>query len=250
MMWRTLPNWFTIGNLFLGIVAIIMVFNARTDVASILVIVAMLLDGLDGRVARALNVQSEFGKQLDSLSDVISFGVAPAFVMYVAEFQHVHAAIGWFVTALFPICGALRLARYNVHAGIPGFFIGLPIPVAGGVLCTLALFASSIPTWVIVVVSLVLSVLMVSQVKYPSIKEWHFPRWLIWITPVFIVGVTTVAIFYPGSVSKLLFIPLLLYALFGLRKNAQFLLRLSKRRIRLASKSSATPSPPSEKIEK
>lgn len=119
---------FTIGNLFLGFLAIILVFNEYTELAAIMVIVAMLCDGLDGRVARALNAQSEFGKELDSLSDVISFGVAPAFIMYVTAFQGLNEATAWIVTAIFPICGALRLARFNVVAGTPGYFIGLPIP--------------------------------------------------------------------------------------------------------------------------
>jgi len=233
MVLKTLPNWFTIGNLFLGILAIIMVFNDRSDMASILVIVAMLLDGLDGRVARALNAQSEFGKELDSLSDVISFGVAPAFVMYVAAFQDLNEALGWMVTAIFPICGALRLARYNVSDGIPGYFLGLPIPAAGGVLCTLALFAENIPIWVMVLSSLALSFLMVSTVKYPSFKQLGLSRRMIWITPIIIIGAASVAVLYPGWVSKLLFIPLLLYALFGLRKNAELIARVATRRVRV-----------------
>jgi len=233
MGWKSLPNWFTIGNLFLGILAIIMVFNERSDVASILIIVAMLLDGLDGRVARALNAQSEFGKELDSLSDVISFGVAPAFIMYVAAFQGLNEAVGWIATAIFPICGALRLARFNVSDGIPGYFLGLPIPAAGGVLCTLALFADSIPNWVMVGASLLLSFLMVSTVKYPSFKQIALTKRMVWITPFIIIGAASVAVLYPGWASKLLFIPLLLYALFGLRKNADFVVRTAKRRMRI-----------------
>ena len=90
MLVKALPNMLTVGNLFLGIVAIILAFqgNQYVDYAAITVIVGMLLDGLDGRVARMLNVQSEFGKELDSLSDVITFGVAPAFIMYVVSLQY------------------------------------------------------------------------------------------------------------------------------------------------------------------
>ncbi|HEY0829318.1 MAG TPA: CDP-alcohol phosphatidyltransferase family protein, partial [Bacilli bacterium] len=109
MIAKSIPNIFTIANLSLGIISIILVFNNNIDWAAIMVIFAMLTDGLDGRVARALNVQSEFGKELDSLSDVISFGVAPAFIMYVVGFQDISPAAGWIVTAIFPICGALRL---------------------------------------------------------------------------------------------------------------------------------------------
>ena len=94
MLTKSLPSFFTVGNLFLGIVAIILVFNNQPDYAAIMVIVAMLLDGVDGRVARALNAQSEFGKELDSLSDVISFGVAPAFIMYAVAFSEMNPEIG------------------------------------------------------------------------------------------------------------------------------------------------------------
>jgi CDP-diacylglycerol--serine O-phosphatidyltransferase len=81
MITKSIPSLLTVGNLFLGVIAIILVFNEKPDTAAMMVLIAMLLDGVDGRVARALNVQSEFGKELDSLSDVISFGVAPAFIM-------------------------------------------------------------------------------------------------------------------------------------------------------------------------
>ena len=153
MLTKSIPSLFTVGNLFLGVLSIILAFSGEHGIAAVLVIVAMLLDGLDGRVARALNAQSEFGKELDSLSDVISFGVAPAFIMYVVAFNDpsvISPAFAWIVTAIFPICGALRLARFNVVAGTPGYFIGLPIPAAGGVLCTLALFVNEINVYVLV----------------------------------------------------------------------------------------------------
>src|SRR5690606_21319829 len=112
--------------------------------------IAVLTDGLDGKLTRALNAQSEFGKELDSLSDVISFGVAPAFMMYVVAFQHL-GAIGWAVTVLFSTFGALRLARFNVANASPGYFIGLPIPAAGGLLSLLALFHAEISPFVMLV---------------------------------------------------------------------------------------------------
>ena len=116
MLTKSIPSLFTVGNLFLGVMSIILAFNGEHGIAAVLVIVAMLLDGFDGRVARALNAQSEFGKELDSLSDVISFGVAPAFIMYVVAFNDpsvISPAFAWIVTAIFPICGALRLARFQ-----------------------------------------------------------------------------------------------------------------------------------------
>lgn len=219
---------FTIGNLFLGFLAIILVFNEYTELAAIMVIVAMLCDGLDGRVARALNAQSEFGKELDSLSDVISFGVAPAFIMYVTAFQGMNEATAWIVTAIFPICGALRLARFNVVAGTPGYFIGLPIPAAGGVLCTLALFADDINTVILVLSTLLLSYLMISTVKYPNFKKIGIPKSAIWVTPVVVLIAVVLAIRFPGSISKMIFVPLVLYALYGLKKNVEQISRLDR----------------------
>lgn len=219
---------FTIANLSLGIISIILVFNNNIDWAAIMVIFAMLTDGLDGRVARALNVQSEFGKELDSLSDVISFGVAPAFIMYVVGFQDISPAAGWIVTAIFPICGALRLARYNVVPGTPGYFIGLPIPAAGGVLCTLALFFSEMGPFavpILLVSSLILSFLMVSRVKYPNFKKVGFPKKAIWITPIIIAVAIAAAIIFPGILSKLIFVPLVIYALLGLRRKGRGVVR-------------------------
>ncbi|MCZ8517232.1 CDP-diacylglycerol--serine O-phosphatidyltransferase [Paenibacillus filicis] len=232
MITKSLPNVFTVGNLFLGIISIILVFNENPELAAIFVIVAMLLDGLDGRVARALNAQSEFGKELDSLSDVISFGVAPAFIMYVVAFKEINPAAAWIVTAIFPICGALRLARFNVVAGTPGYFIGLPIPAAGGVLCTLALFHKELNTLVLVLSTLLLSYLMVSTVKYPNFKKVGIPKAAIWITPVVVVAAVTLAILYPGTLSKMIFVPLVIYALYGLKKNVDRLFRLVTRKQR------------------
>jgi CDP-diacylglycerol--serine O-phosphatidyltransferase len=238
MIKHSIPSLFTVGNLFLGIIAIILAFNSGADnknaeLAAIMVIVAMLLDGLDGRVARALNAQSEFGKELDSLSDVISFGVAPAFIMYVVAFQTLEAsALAWIVTAIFPICGALRLARFNVVTGMPGYFIGLPIPAAGSVLSTLALFHNEIPIPVLLVCTVILSGLMVSTVKYPNFKKVGLPKTALWLTPVIVAAAVTLAVIYPGMLSKLIFIPLVLYALYGLnglKKNARRLFRRRKR---------------------
>lgn len=228
MLRKSVPNMFTIGNLFLGVLAIILVFNDYPELAAIMVIVAMLCDGLDGRVARALNAQSEFGKELDSLSDVISFGVAPAFIMYVVGFQDMNEATAWIATAVFPICGALRLARFNVVAGTPGYFIGLPIPAAGGVLCTLALFAKDLNSVVLLLSTLLLSYLMVSTVKYPNFKKFGLPKSAIWATPIVVIAAVILAIKFPEHLSKLIFIPLVLYALYGLKKNVERIARLDR----------------------
>jgi len=230
MLTKSLPNLFTVGNLFLGFISIILAFNQKAELAAIMVLIAMLCDGLDGRVARALNAQSEFGKELDSLSDVISFGVAPAFIMYVVAFTGMNAAAAWIITAIFPICGALRLARFNVVAGVPGYFIGLPIPAAGGVLCTLALFHNELNSIILVLSTLLLSYLMVSTVKYPNFKKIGIPKKAIWITPIVIAIAVFVAYRYPGTLSKMIFVPLLVYALYGLKKNVERLLPKRRRK--------------------
>lgn len=233
MISKSIPNLFTIGNLFLGILSIIFVFNGRPELAAIMVIVAMLTDGLDGRVARALNVQSEFGKELDSLSDVISFGVAPAFIVYVVAFQDLdYQAAAWIITAIFPICGALRLARFNVISGTPGYFIGLPIPAAGGVLSTLALFHDELTPLVLALCTLGLSFLMISNVKYPNFKKIGIPKNAIWMTPIIVVVAIGLAILFPGQISKIILIPLVIYALYGLKKNVSVPFRKLIRRKR------------------
>jgi len=195
--------------------------------AAIMIIIAMLLDGVDGRVARALNAQSEFGKELDSLADVISFGVAPAFIMYVVALQDVTPILSWFVTALFPICGALRLARFNVKSSSPGHFIGLPIPAAGGILATVALFKGDVSPIVFIITSIVLALLMVSNIRYPSFKRIGIPKSAVWVIPVIVIVALIIGIMFEEHLSKVFFIPLILYALYGLKKNVR---RRSKRK--------------------
>lgn len=219
MFAKTLPSMFTVGNLFLGIVAIIVAFQGHWQYAAIMVIIGMFLDGLDGRVARMLNAQSEFGKELDSLSDVISFGVAPALIMYVAILQDM-GFFGWIITAIFPICGALRLARFNVDPGVPGFFIGLPITAAGGVLATMALYSEmTVGPMFHVLGMLLLSYLMISRVRYPNFKNVGMPRRTYWIVPLFLVAIAVVAMRYPEHFPKFVFFPLAIYAAYGLKQS-------------------------------
>ncbi|GKU76743.1 CDP-diacylglycerol--serine O-phosphatidyltransferase [Paenibacillus sp. L3-i20] len=241
MIAKSIPSLLTVGNLFLGIVAIILIFNEKPEMAAIMVLIAMLLDGVDGRVARALNVQSEFGKELDSLSDVISFGVAPAFIMYVVAFQDLSPALAWIVTALFPICGALRLARFNVITSNAGYFIGLPIPAAGGVLATMALFKDEIPVSILLTSTIVLSLLMVSTIRYPNFKKVGIPRNAIWVVPIIIIVSIVLGVYFEHHLSKILFVPLLIYALYGLKKNVD---RRLPKRLRKRGKMNDTPEEP------
>lgn len=231
MVARSIPNLFTLGNLLLGVLAILWTFQGRASEAVLLVFLAMLLDGLDGRVARALNAQSEFGKELDSLSDIVSFGVAPALIMYQSAFAWVEpAALTWTVTAMFPICGALRLARYNVRDGIPGYFVGLPIPAAGGVLAALAIFAEDLHVSLLMLSMVALSLMMISTTKYPNFKKFGLPKPAVWAVPLVVAGAAVMAWLFPRGIPHVALAMLLVYALWGFKRSVKRFFRRVRRR--------------------
>lgn len=230
MITKSIPNLFTLGNLSLGMIAILLASEDRYSLAAIMVVVAMLLDGLDGRIARALNAQSDFGKELDSLSDMISFGAAPAYIMYSVSFQEGPIALAWIVTCLFPICGALRLARFNVRPGIPGYFTGLPIPAAGGVLATLSLFSKDISAPFMMIATLLLAYLMISSLKYPNLKKVGLPKKAVWIAPLVVLFSITLAVLFSEQLSMFVFIPLVLYAIYGMTHNIDLILARSRKK--------------------
>lgn len=132
-----LPNLFTSAALFAGFYAIVQAMNAKYELAAIAIFIAMVMDGLDGRVARMTNTQSAFGAEYDSLSDMVSFGVAPALIMYVWALQPM-GKLGWIAAFLYCACAALRLARFNTKLDDPTqdkrFFQGLPSPAAAALL--------------------------------------------------------------------------------------------------------------------
>lgn len=246
MITKSIPSLFTIGNLFLGVMAIILGVQGALqgeprymDYAAILVILGMLLDGLDGRVARMLNAESDFGKELDSLSDIVTFGVAPAIIIYLVVLKNLGAA-GIIITVFFPICGALRLARFSANPGIPGFFVGLPITAAGGVLATFALYHEIFHFMFLLIGTLLLSYLMISNIKYPNFKKVRFPRAAFWLTPIVIGLVAILAYHFPNHLPKIVFVPLVLYAVYGMNKSMQTVLRKRRkesRRRKLQNKS-------------
>lgn len=164
---RWIPNVLTVINLFAGIVAVLLSFAQYWALALAMVYGAALFDSLDGRIARRLNVASEFGRQLDSLADLVSFGVAPATIAFLLIFIH-SGWSGYIVAAVFPVCGALRLARFNISL-VKGYYVGLPITVAGPVLSAIAFFAQDLPILVHTLVILALSGLMISSVKVPKL---------------------------------------------------------------------------------
>lgn len=183
-----LPNLFTASSIFLGVVSIIVASNAMFEYSCWLIIASMVLDGLDGRVARMTRTTSKFGVEFDSLADVVAFGVAPAMLLYfyIGEEYGRYSVV---VSALFVIFGAIRLARFNIATteSEPNSFIGLPIPSA----------AALVVLWILVDIkygifgieysyillggTFVLSILMVSNIRYPSFKKikWNFKSFII-----------------------------------------------------------------------
>ena len=175
-----LPNLFTTGALFGGFYAIVSAMNGNFAHAAIAIFVAMLLDGMDGRVARMTNTQSAFGEQYDSLADMVSFGVAPALVVFSWVLQDL-GRWGWAAAFIYMACAALRLARFNTQIGIVDkkYFIGLASPAAASVIAGMVwVWASVVPVspWggVVAVVTALTGLLMVSNFRYTSFKSLDF----------------------------------------------------------------------------
>lgn len=173
-----LPNLLTIAGLFAGFYAIVTAMEGYFSNAAIAIFVAMIMDFFDGRVARLTNTQSAFGAELDSLSDMVSFGVAPALVVYSWSLESL-GKLGWLAAFIFAAAGALRLARFNTQAQITDkrYFQGLPIPAAAGILASMVWLSvdSEIPGEVVDMTAAVLAIftaiLMVSNIRYYSFKE-------------------------------------------------------------------------------
>ncbi len=178
-----LPNLFTTGNLFCGFWAIISVFQEKFYYAAVAILLAAVFDILDGKVARLSGATSKFGVQYDSLADLVSFGVAPAFLAFSWALRP-YGRFGWLAAFLFVVCGALRLARFNVMSasGETKYFKGLPIPAAATMIAlTILLYLRLIETgWVkdivILVMIYILAFLMVSNIRYFSFKELNLAR--------------------------------------------------------------------------
>lgn len=172
-----LPNACTSMNLFCGYLSIVMTSQGEFLLAGWLILIANIFDILDGRLARLTSVSSRFGAELDSLADLVSFGVAPAFLVYTRYLEH-DKFWGLIVSGIFMLCGALRLARFNItpHSR-QDVFEGLPIPAGAGILATMTIYELQffnflkIPSMVIPAVVLVTSFLMVSKIEYPAMKK-------------------------------------------------------------------------------
>ncbi|MBU8878076.1 CDP-diacylglycerol--serine O-phosphatidyltransferase [Bacillus sp. FJAT-29790] len=175
---KMIPNMLTLGNLYCGFLSIGFAANGQFKNAAILILIGMMLDSMDGRAARMLNVDGELGKQLDSLADIVTFGVAPSFLVYYTYFFQ-FGVLGFVVAGLFPLFGAFRLARFNISSNKSSlnYFVGVPITAAGGILAILTLFGDKIPHIITTVVFTGMCFLMVSKIRIPSLKEIPLPKY-------------------------------------------------------------------------
>jgi CDP-diacylglycerol--serine O-phosphatidyltransferase len=208
-----LPNLFTLAALFGGFYAIVMAMNMRYDLATLGVFCAMVLDSLDGRVARLTNTQSAFGEQMDSLADMVSFGAAPALIAYEWSLRDL-GRWGWIAAFVYCACAALRLARFNVNTTVVDkrFFQGLPSPAAAALVMGLVWLMNEAGIvggdveWLVFGLTLYAGLSMVTNVPFYSFKDIHMKKSVPFIFIVLIaLGIAVVNI-DPPSVLFLAFV--------------------------------------------
>lgn len=221
-----LPNLFTTGALFCGFYAILSAHEGRFSLACALIFIAMILDGVDGRIARLTHTESDFGVQYDSLSDLLCFGVAPALILYQWSLFSIRfsgwlpSKLGWMAAFVYTACAALRLARFNTQCGSidKAIFIGLPTPAAAVMMVSFVLLGQDLrldpQSWAVFVIFLLLfaAFLMVSNIAYFSFKRLRIRdriRFHLAVLPVLIFGLIFL---YP---ERALFTIFVCYALHG-----------------------------------
>lgn len=177
-----LPSLFTIGNIFFGFFAVVSALGGNVRRAAVLIFVAGILDGLDGRIARLTGTESDFGREYDSLADILTFGMAPALIAYVSLSRD-FGRLGWLLPLFYLVCAATRLARFNVQARSldSRYFVGLPAPAAAGATAALLLFANDRSLTALLGAPLLFTlmlvgILMVSTFRYPSFKRVDLRR--------------------------------------------------------------------------
>lgn len=236
-----LPNLFTTGALFAGFYSIVASINHQFEAAAIAIFVAMVLDGMDGRIARLTNTQSDFGVQYDSLSDMVSFGLAPALVMYQWALFNM-GKLGWLAAFVYTACVALRLSRFNTQAGSSDkrFFQGLPSPPAAAVLAGMIwcgevyeLIGDTTSLVFCLPVTVIVGVLMVSNIRYHSFKELDLKGRVPFMTVLIVVLVFVLVAIKPPLV---LFVLAVVFAISG-----PVLTLLTLRKHREARKTSEPP---------
>jgi CDP-diacylglycerol--serine O-phosphatidyltransferase len=231
-----LPNAFTTAALFCGFFAIIMAMSYKFEHAAWAIFIAMILDGLDGRIARLTNTQSEFGAQYDSLSDMVSFGAAPALVIYEWSLHSLDHKLGWIAAFVYCSGAALRLARFNTNIEVVDkrFFQGLPSPAAAAMVAGFILimtdfapdldWAPSTMAWVSFGVTLFAGLTMVTNVPYYSFKDVNFRKSVPFIVVFLIALALALVSIDPPKVLMPIFV------LYGLSGYAVYFWRLAKGR--------------------
>ncbi len=232
-----LPNMFTLVGVCIGLTSIKFAFDERFGLAIICIIVAGLIDGLDGRIARLIKGTSQVGKELDSLTDVISFGVAPAFIMYFWQLNTL-GRVGWLICLVYVICVALRLARFNVNSETQpswkdNFFEGVPSP-AGGILVLMPLIYSKSEiqflnvdfTYFTPILFVLISLLLISKLPTYSFKKIAVPRRLtifLLFGVVLFFGLLLIYTYNVIVISSLLYLALIPFSIFHFHKlNKKF----------------------------
>lgn len=230
-----LPNTLTLCGMFCGFFAILSAINGNFLYAAWAIVLANIFDGLDGWIARLTGTTTRFGIELDSLSDLVAFGVAPAVMMYKWALMP-FGRLGWAATFLFIACGALRLARFNVQTGSPGSkaFKGMPIPGAATVMASVVIFYyefwKGIPekNVLFLIITIVLSLLMVSTIRYHGLKEIDFrEKKPFWFLIVFVL-ILFVLFIHPSTA---IFIFAMAYLIWGIIENIYLSIR--RKRLRL-----------------
>jgi len=214
-----LPNLFTTAGLFAGFYAIVAAMGGRFEAAAVAIFIAMITDGLDGRIARLTNTQSDFGVEYDSLSDMIAFGLAPALVIYVWSLSSL-GKVGWLAAFIYTAGAALRLARFNtqVETTSKRYFQGLASPAAAAMIAGLVWVASDYAldpsqwAWPVLVLTVLAGVLMVSNIRYHSFKEVDLRGKIPFVALLFLV---LVFVFISIDPPLVLFSIALLYGLSG-----------------------------------
>jgi len=225
-----IPNLFTSASLFGGFYAIVAAIQGRYETAAVAILISCLLDGLDGRIARLTNTATHFGSEYDSLSDLVAFGAAPGLLAYQWAMKP-FGRLGWLAAFMYVICGALRLARFNVQKSNhePHYFKGLPIPAAASFIAALILFTHAFGGMpdsrhvLIIIMIYLLSFLMVSTLDYPSFKGLSLTKQKPFQVLVALILVLMVVAYKPNI---MLFFVLLAYVfsgppvtLYRIRKN-------------------------------
>jgi len=227
-----LPNFFTTSCLFFGFFAIIMAMSGKFESAAVAIFIAMIMDGLDGRVARLTNTQTDFGAEYDSLADMVSFGLAPSLVMYTWALQSL-GKLGWLAAFIYAAGTALRLARFNTQVGIAGkrYFQGLASPAAAALIAGMVWVGSDLHVngndWRVPAffVTLMAGILMVSNIRYRSFKDLDLRGKIPFVT---LVVVVLIFVFISIDPPQVLFAIFLFYALSG---PTVTLLSVRKRRL-------------------